>query len=74
MPFVVNIRSDRICLTSSAGIDEIDDHKVGIWNTVGVRDSQRIFENLLDGTPHIDDLIACGEELVSFLGQMMWNT
>lgn len=74
VPFVVSVGSDGVCLASSVWVDQVDDHEIGVWNTVCVRNSKRVLENTLDGTPHIDNLISSLKELVGLIWKMVWNS
>lgn len=64
------VRAYGVRFTLAIGIDQIDGDEVGVWDTVCICDSQRIFQNLLDGTPNIDNLVSSGEELVGDLRKM----
>jgi hypothetical protein len=63
-----------ICLTPAIGIDQLNDHKVLIIDTVRFRDSQRVALDGLDGAPHVDDLYASLKQFVCFVGEVVRYT
>ena len=66
---LIGTHGERLAL--AAGIDEPYGHKVRVGHRVCVCDSKGIFEDTLDGAPHVDDLVARLEELVGIVGQMV---
>jgi hypothetical protein len=71
VPFVLGIGLNGQCLALAVGIDQTDGHQVCLWYTVSIGDSERVLENLLDGTPDIDNLVSCLQQLVGDLRQMV---
>ena len=63
IPPVLLVRPDSIRLALTIRIDQLDSDKVGVWDRVCVCDCERIAENLLDGTPDVDDLVPGIEQL-----------
>jgi hypothetical protein len=61
-------------LTLAIRIDQLNDHKVLIVDTVRFRDSQRVALDGLDGAPDVDDLYASLKQLVCFVGEMVRYT
>lgn len=65
---------DAQSFSLSVRIDEADGDQFGVGDRVGIRHAERILQDLLDGTPDVDDAMSCLEETVCFLGKMMRNT
>lgn len=53
------------------GVDEFDGDEVGVRDGVCVCDGERVFEDCLDGSPDVDDLVAAPEEGCGFGGEMV---
>lgn len=74
IPLVLVVGADGVRLALAGWVDQTDADEVGVRDTVGVGDGEGILEDLFDGTPDVDDLVAGGEELVGFGGEVVWDT
>ena len=74
IPLVLLVRPDGQCLASAVWVDEGDGDEVGFRYRMRVRDGKGVFEDWLDGSPDIDNLVAGFEELVCFRGKVVWDT
>lgn len=68
---MISIRTDRICLAPTVGVDQRNGDEVGVWNGMGVGNGKRVFEDGFDRTPNVDDLVAGFMQLGSFKGQVV---
>lgn len=73
MPLMLGLMSDGVRLTPTGRVDELSDDKVFVRDGVGLGDGERVAENLLNGTPDVDDLHAALEELLRFVRQVVRN-
>lgn len=60
-----------ICFAPSVRVNELNHFKIRIWHGTGFGNSQGVSLDHLDGPPHVDDLHAALEELVSLVGEVM---
>jgi hypothetical protein len=63
-----------IRLTPAIRVDQLNDHKVLIIDTVRFCDSQRITLDGLNGAPDVDNLHASSKQFVCFVGKMVRYT
>ena len=66
IPLMIAVGSHSQRLALSILVDEGNTDKVRVWDRVGIRDSERVFVDGLDGSPYVDDLIPGLEETVRF--------
>jgi hypothetical protein len=70
---MIRITLHTIRLALTIRIDQLNRHQVLIRHRIRFRDSKRVFQDRLDRTPGIDDLVAAIEKLSGFGRQMMQN-
>ena len=73
VPFVLWIGSHSVGLAFSSWIDEGNSNEIRVWDRMGISDSQRVFQNGLDGSPNVDDLVASLKQFLGFLRQVVRN-
>ena len=64
---MVRVRSDCVGLALAGRVDELNSDEIRVWDRMSVSNSQRVFQDRLDGSPDVDDLIASLEQFVGFL-------
>lgn len=74
IPLDIRIGLNTVCLALPVRVYKTDGHKVAIRNRVRIRHSQWIFQNRLDRTPDVDDLVSALEKLGCFVWQMVGDS
>lgn len=64
------IRLDRVRLSLTIRIDQLHRHEVAVWHGVRVRHGEGIFQDGLDRTPDVDDLVSALQKLWRFVWEM----
>lgn len=74
VPLMFLVGPDTQRLTLSVRVNQTDGNEIRVRHGVRVSNSERVLEDPLDGTPDVDDLVAVGEEVVGFIGQVVGDT
>lgn len=74
VPLVFGVGADGVSLAVTVGVYEGDRDQVRVWDRVGIGDGQGVLEDLLDGPPDVDDLVAGFQQLVGLVGEMIRDT
>ena len=73
VPLMVRVGAHGEGLALAGRVNEADGDEVGLRDTVGVRDGERVLQDLLDRPPYVDDLVARLQEPVGLVGQVVWH-
>ena len=71
MPAVRLVRAHGEGLPDPVRVDELHGQKVRVRHRARVGDSERVLADGLDRPPHVDDLVAAGEEAVGVRGHVV---
>lgn len=69
VPLDIGVRLNGIRFSFAVGVDELDRNKITIWNRVCICHREWVFQDCLDGTPDVDDLVSAFQKL----GSIFWE-
>lgn len=74
VPLVFGVGTDGESLAITVGVYEGHGDEIRIWDRVGIGDGQGVLEDLLDGPPDVDDLVAGLQQPVGLVWEMVRDT